>query len=89
MNERKFPVCGRRGRQIFNYSMLFSFSLDASKMVITWNVKAWLEVDPDAPAAVYFKDENEAVFYHRVRRKLRLLASPFVNDLGDCLGVSS
>lgn len=47
--------------------------------------KAWLKVDPEAPAAVYFTAENKPFVVYRHGSKIPLLASPFANNLGDCL----
>ena len=47
--------------------------------------KAWLAVDPDAPAAVYFDADNKACVLYRKGRWVPLLASPFAEDLTNCL----
>ena len=47
--------------------------------------KAWLEIDTDAPAAVYFNKGNIPCVLYREGRNLPLLASPFAEDLGQCL----
>jgi hypothetical protein len=48
-------------------------------------VKAWLQEDYKAPAAVYFDDENKPWVYYRNGHRIPLLASPYVDDLDDCL----
>lgn len=47
-------------------------------------VRAWLDIDQEAPAAVYFNHNRPSVFY-RNGKEVSLLASPFVDDLKDCL----
>jgi len=47
--------------------------------------KKWLEIDTIAPAAIYFDENNRAMVTYRGRKTLPLLASPFANNLGDCL----
>lgn len=48
-------------------------------------VKTWLRVDTEAPAAVYFDAENKPFVLYRKGHQIPLLASPFADDLGDCL----
>ncbi|KAI9758999.1 MAG: hypothetical protein M4579_002662 [Chaenotheca gracillima] len=45
----------------------------------------WLELVPDAEAAVYFDEEDEVVALGRDGRSERLRASPFRDRLGRCL----
>jgi hypothetical protein len=47
--------------------------------------KKWLEIDTTAPAAIYFDENNRAMVTYRGRKTLPLLASPFANNLSDCL----
>lgn len=47
--------------------------------------KAWLEVDNEAPAAVYFDDTNKPLVVYKNGHRLPLLASPYADDLADCL----
>ena len=47
--------------------------------------KAWLKIDHEAPAAVYFNAENKASVVYRHGSQIPLLASPFADNLGDCL----
>jgi hypothetical protein len=46
--------------------------------------KVWLDIAYDAPAVVYFRDNKPFVLY-RQGRLVPLLASPFADDLGECL----
>ncbi|KAK9425871.1 hypothetical protein SUNI508_12849 [Seiridium unicorne] len=49
--------------------------------------KRWLEIDPDAKAAVFFKNDNRAWVKYRGQRKpdTPLLATPFVDRLEQCV----
>ena len=47
--------------------------------------KSWLEIDGRASAAVYFNENNKAMVLYRKGRELPLLATPFVDDLAECL----
>ncbi|KIV78786.1 hypothetical protein PV11_06396 [Exophiala sideris] len=47
--------------------------------------KMWLDIDTTAAAAVYFDDENRAWVLSRSGRRTPLLASPFAEDLSNCL----
>ena len=48
-------------------------------------VKEWLGVDIEAPAAVYFDPENKPIIQYRHGHSLPLSASPYYDDLTDCL----
>ncbi|KAG0648167.1 hypothetical protein D0Z07_5692 [Hyphodiscus hymeniophilus] len=48
-------------------------------------VKTWLEIFVDAPAAVYFDQGNKACVLYRHGKRMPLLATPFAEDLGECL----
>jgi hypothetical protein len=47
--------------------------------------KAWLRIDHEALAAVYFDAENKPFVVYRHGSRVPLLASPFADDLGGCL----
>ena len=47
--------------------------------------KAWLTVDTEAPAALYFDEENKPFVLYRKGYHVPLAASPYADDLGDCL----
>lgn len=47
-------------------------------------VRQWLEIDHKAPAAVYFDGNRPCVFY-RNGKEVPLLASPFADNLTECL----
>ncbi|KAE9368715.1 hypothetical protein N431DRAFT_547638 [Stipitochalara longipes BDJ] len=48
-------------------------------------VKAWLEIDTEAAAAIYFDDSNKACVCYRQGKIMPLLASSFADDLSQCL----
>jgi hypothetical protein len=49
-------------------------------------VKAWMEIDTEPPAAVYFGADNRAwVRYRGTKARVPLLATPFVDNLDNCL----
>ena len=48
-------------------------------------VKAWLKIDHEAPAAVYFDTENKPFVIYRHGSKVPLAASPYIDNLGECL----
>lgn len=49
-------------------------------------VQKWMKIDYDALAAVYFGTDNRAwVRYRNGKAKIPLLATPFVNNLENCL----
>lgn len=47
--------------------------------------KAWLSVSYKAPAAIYFNAENKPFVLYRNGHEIPLLASPFAENLGNCL----
>jgi uncharacterized protein related to proFAR isomerase len=63
--------------------------IDAGAQILEMNnlqlVKAWLEIDTEAPAAVYFDDNNKACICYRQGKIMPLLASSFADDLSECL----
>ena len=81
MNERQIlkSLCNCKIRML----------IDAGAQVLEFDnqglVKAWLEIDTEASAAVYFNSENKAIVRYRFGHELPLLASPFADNLGECL----
>lgn len=63
--------------------------IDAGAMILEMDnlrlAEAWLKVDYEAPAVVYFDSENKPFVLYRHGTKVPLLASPFAENLGDCL----
>ena len=47
--------------------------------------KAWLSIDTDAVAALFFNTENKAMILYRKGSTMPLLASPYAENLKDCL----
>ena len=47
--------------------------------------KAWLDIDTDASACVFFADDHRAWVLYRTNRCIPLLASPFSEDMEKCL----
>ena len=47
--------------------------------------KAWLKVDFEAPAAVYFNSDNKPVVLYPRGHQVPLVASPYADNLGQCL----
>jgi hypothetical protein len=48
-------------------------------------VRLWLDIDTEASAAVFFDDTNRATVLSRTGSRVPLLASPFAEDLSNCL----
>ncbi|KAH7319411.1 hypothetical protein BKA65DRAFT_101684 [Rhexocercosporidium sp. MPI-PUGE-AT-0058] len=50
-------------------------------------VRAWLDIDLEAQAAVYFNDDSKPMVIYRnnYARQTPLVATPFADDLSDCL----
>jgi hypothetical protein len=48
-------------------------------------VNTWLIVDAGAPAAVFFDTENKPTVLYRHGSQIPFLATPFADNLGDCL----
>ncbi|KAJ4350053.1 uncharacterized protein N0V89_008674 [Didymosphaeria variabile] len=47
--------------------------------------KAWLKIDGEATAAVYFDDEHRPWVLYRTGKRVPLLATPFAESLEDCV----
>ncbi|KAF7513900.1 hypothetical protein GJ744_006514 [Endocarpon pusillum] len=63
--------------------------IDAGAQVLEMDnislAKAWLTIDHEAPAAVYFNTENKPVVIYKHGLQIPLSASPFAENLGECL----
>lgn len=63
--------------------------LDAGAQVLDMSndalVTAWLELSPEAPAAVFFSSADRLMIMHRDGRQESLAASRFADDLSGCL----
>ena len=71
------------------HEMKIRILIDAGAQILEMDnlslVKEWLVVDHEAPAAVYFDTENKPFVLYRNGHKVPLLASPFADNLGECL----
>jgi hypothetical protein len=68
----------------------FRVFIDAGAQILEMDnftlVKTWLEIYPGTTAAIYFDEANKPmVLYRQGNKKVPLLASPYAEDLGDCL----
>ena len=63
--------------------------IDAGAQILEMDNKtlanAWLGIDYEASAAIYFDQENKPWVLYRQGHSLPLLASPFADDLSECL----
>lgn len=63
--------------------------IDAGAQILEHNnhdlVKAWLSIDEDALAGVYFDADHRVWVLYRNRPKMPLLASPFAENLEKCV----
>ena len=94
---RKYVLAAdARGRHLSELELLRKLSsmeirilIDAGAQILEMDnfnlVKEWLTVCPEAPAAVYFDAENKPFVLYRKGHQVPLLASPFADNLGDCL----
>ena len=85
-----------RGRHISETGLLYMLFrleirmlIDAGAQILEMDnltlVKAWLKIDTEAPAALYFDAENKPFVYYRHGSQTPLSASPFADNLGHCL----
>jgi hypothetical protein len=84
------------GRHLTEHGLLCLLSdrkirmlIDAGAQILEMDnlslAKAWLKIDHAAPAAVYFDAENKPFVVYRHGSQIPLLASPFADDLSNCL----
>jgi hypothetical protein len=85
-----------RGRRLSERGLLKGLScrgirilIDAGAQILEMDnitlVKEWLFIDYDVPAAVYFDTDNKPMVIYKQGLQMPLLASPFAEDLTDCL----
>ena len=95
-NRRYVLAADFRGRHISERELLTRITalkirvlIDAGAQILEMTnlalVKAWLDIFHDAPAAVYFDEKNRPSVLYRQGHRIPLLASPFAEDLGQCL----
>ena len=63
--------------------------LDAGAQILEMDnmslAQAWLEIDHDADAAVFFGEDDRARVLYRDGKSQPLAGSPFLNNLGACV----
>ena len=85
-----------RGRRLSELDLLRKLSdmkirilIDAGAQILEMDnlsvVKTWLSVDYEAAAAVFFDTENKPTVFYRHGLQIPLLASPFADNLVNCL----
>lgn len=72
-----------------NFQGRIRILIDAGAQVLEYDnrslVKAWLKIDHEAVAAVYFDEEHRARVMYGKNTDIPLVASPFADNLEDCL----
>ena len=95
-SRRYLLAADHRGRHLTEEQLLhmlydnrIRMLIDAGAQILEMDnlslVKAWLKIDWQAPAALYFNSENKPYICYRHGSEVPLSASPFADDLGDCL----
>ena len=95
-SRRYLLAADHRGRHLTEEQLLhmlydnqIRMSIDAGAQILEMDnlslVKAWLKIDWQAPAALYFNAENKPYICYRHGSEVPLSASPFADNLGDCL----
>ena len=94
---RKYQVASFRAKRLTEegllrdlFSMEIRILIDAGAYILEMDnrslVKAWLDIDSQTKAAVYFGSDNRAwVTYRGSKRDVPLLATPLVDNLDECL----
>jgi Protein of unknown function (DUF3638)/Protein of unknown function (DUF3645) len=93
---RRYVLAANHGKHLAELDLLQMLSnmnirmlIDAGAQILEMDnltlAKAWLRIDHEAPAAVYFNAENKPFVVYRHGSQVPLLASPFADNLGDCL----
>ena len=95
-NRRYVPASRNDGRRLSERAFLRQLKdnsirmlLDAGAQILEMNnqslAQAWLEVDHDADAAVFFGEDDRARVLYRDGKSQPLAGSPFLNNLGACV----
>ena len=95
-SRRYLLAADHRGRHLTEEQLLHMLHrnqirmlIDAGAQILEMDnlslVKAWLKIDWQAPAALYFNAENKPYICYRHGSEVPLSASPFADNLGDCL----
>ena len=94
---RAYHVVARAGKRLSEMEFLeqlmnkkIRILIDAGAYVLEMSnedlVKAWMDIDTEPPAAVYFGADNRAwVRYRGTKARVPLLATPFADNLEHCL----
>ena len=94
---RQYKLASRNGRRLKEEELLkriknskIKILIDAGAYILEMDnktlVKKWLKIDSGPQAAVYFGDDNRAwVQYRGGKDVVPLLATPFAENLEDCL----
>lgn len=89
-------AANKRGRRFSEFELLDHLSannmrvlIDAGAFILEMDnrslVKAWLDRVPEAQGAVYFGADNKAWVQYRAGKTVPLIATPFAENLDDCL----
>lgn len=95
-NRRYVLAADYRGRRLTEYDFLklirrhrIKMLLDAGAQILELDnfslAKAWLDVDSDAEAAVFFDVDDKARVLYKDGRSMPLVASPYNDNLGACV----
>jgi hypothetical protein len=94
---RQYNLAARQGKRLTEGELLRKIAemeirilIDAGAYILEMDnrtlVKAWLDIDPQAKGAVYFGADNRAwVQYRGGKQVVPLLATPFAENLNECL----
>lgn len=95
-NRTYIPATDSSGRRLTEYNFLrlifkngIRMLLDAGAQILELDnfnlAKKWLSVDNEAEAAVYFDEDDKAYVLYRDERRVPLAASPFNDNLENCV----
>ncbi|KAL9020409.1 MAG: hypothetical protein Q9185_002383 [Variospora sp. 1 TL-2023] len=95
-NRRYIPACDLRGKRLSELNFLqmlkvqgIRMLLDAGAQILELDnialAKAWLLVDTEAEAAVFFGEDERARVIYRDGKVQPLAASPYLDNLGACV----
>jgi hypothetical protein len=94
---RGYQLVSRAGKRLSEIEFLkqlrdkkIRILIDAGAYILEMSnedlVKAWMDIDTEPPAAVYYGADNRAwVRYRGTKARVPLLATPFVDNLDNCL----
>jgi hypothetical protein len=95
-NRKYVLAANSRGRHMSEHELLekiywegIRVLIDAGAQILEMDnlslAKAWLEIAHEAPAAIYFDKNNKPQVLYRQGHQMPLVASPYADDLGECL----